>query len=76
MSENGDNLEETLSKARKFDQNKIIRKSNLNIRKPHYDPYWRKTDTIAELTLKEIDKFADELSGSREEEKYIYGMRI
>ena len=68
--------EDAIIKARKFDQNKIIRKSNPNIHRPYYDPHWRRTDAIAELSYKEIDKFVDELSGSREEEKYIYGMRI
>ena len=68
--------EDAIIKARKFDQNKIIRKSNPNIRRPYYDPYWRRTDYESELCNKSIDDLVDELSGSKEDDNYLYGTRL
>ena len=72
MSE--DAYEELLQTAKKIDENKKSNKGKLN--RPFYDVKWRRRDYVSELDNKSIDDIVDELSGSKEDDNYLYGSRL
>ena len=67
---------ELLANAKKFDANKKAKSGNLN--RPLYDPKWRRRDYVSELCDKSqsMDDLLDELSGSKEDDNYLYGTKL
>ena len=65
---------ELIETSKKIDANKKAREGNFH--RPPYDPNWRKRDYISELENKSIDDIVDELSGSKEDDNYLYGSRL
>lgn len=69
-------FDDLLKNARNFDANKSSREGNLN--RPFYDPKWRRRDYESELcdNNQSMEDLVDELSRSKEDDSYLYGIKF